>query len=102
MSILEICDKSDSEVSQDIVSLGKARSMILADNALIESPFTNRDIFTQQNNTQSDLSVVFANDVNELGQYEESKYEHRLNSYDGAIDIEDQVLCIKNMFEVAS
>jgi len=46
MSIIEMIDNSLVGESHDMVSLGKARSMILADNALVESPFTNRDIFT--------------------------------------------------------
>ena len=87
--------------SHDMVSLGKARSMILADNALVESPFTDRDIFNKVNNTQSDLSVVFEDYTNTLTLNQDAKGE-QINSYHGAVDIEDQVLCVKNMFDAVS
>ena len=51
MSIIEMINNSLVGESHDMVSLGKARSMILADNALVESPFTDRDIFNIVNNT---------------------------------------------------
>ena len=44
MSILEICDRSDGGECQDRVR--QARSMILEDNAQLESPFTKRGHFT--------------------------------------------------------
>ena len=46
MSILEICDRSDGEECRDRVKLVKARSMILEDNAQLDSPYTKRGLFT--------------------------------------------------------